>query len=150
MKPYHRKSELHDVCMLAPLLRKEDVREIYTVSGHTAEQALAIGYLSSSHCRSIIDRYGGVVGMYGTVKVDEKSAQVWMLGSNGLKKISMAFLKGCKSEVAEMNRVYPHLFNVIDSRNDLHLKWLRWLDFKILGERMINGVKFYEFARIAS
>lgn len=89
--------------------------------------------------------------MYGTVPVpaNDKSAVVWMLGSAGLKKISMSFLKGCKGEVDEMNRVYPHLFNIIDSRNELHLKWLSWLDFKIIGERMVNDVKFYEFARLA-
>jgi hypothetical protein len=73
-----------------------------------------------------------------------------MLGSKGLLKITRPFLKESRSEVEEMNRVYPHLFNVIDSRNEVHLRWIRWCGFKILGERMINNVKFYEFARIAS
>ncbi len=150
MKPYHRKSILHDICELAPVMRYEDVREVRDVSGHTPEQALLIGYLTGSHCRSIIDRYGGVVGMYGTVPVNKTSASVWMLGSKGLLKIARPFLKKDRSEVEEMNRVYPHLFNVIDSRNEVHLRWIRWCGFKILGERMINNVKFYEFARIAS
>jgi hypothetical protein len=75
--------------------------------------------------------------------------QVWMLGSEGLVKIKTSFLKQSRSEVEGMNEIYPHLCNFIDSRNDVHLKWIRWCGFKIIGEKMINNVKFYEFCKVA-
>ena len=87
--------------------------------------------------------------MYGVVPVDEKTGLVWMLGSNKLKKIKIAFLKESRTEVEGMNTLFPHLWNIIDSRNELHLKWIKWCGFKIIGERMVNNVKFYEFCKVA-
>ena len=148
MKPYHRASKLDDVVSLAPNLRYEDVREVETL-GRTSEQSLLSGYLYGKMCRSIIDKYGQVVGMYGVVPADDKTGLVWMLGSKGLKKIATAFLKESRTEVNGMNTLFPHLWNIIDSRNELHLKWLKWCGFTIIGERMVNKVKFYEFCKVA-
>ena len=148
MKPYHRVSKLDDIVSLAPNLRYEDVREVETL-GRTRDQSLLNGYLYGKMCRSIIDKHGQVVGMYGVVPVDDKTGLVWMLGSKDLKKISIAFLKESRTEVDKMNKIWPHLWNIIDSRNELHLKWLKWCGFTIIGERMINKVKFYEFCKVA-
>ena len=74
-----------------------------------------------------------------------------MLGSEGLVKDQVLHsLKQSRSEVEGMNE-YISLTSVtfIDSRNDVHLKWIRWCGFKIIGEKMINNVKFYEFCKVA-
>ena len=149
MKPYHRQSRLHDICELAPNLRYEDKREVNTL-GKTSEQALLSGYLFGKVCRSIIDNHGQVVGMYGVCPVDETTGIVWMLGSKGLHKIKRAFLRESRTEVNGMNSLFPHIWNIIDSRNELHIKWIRWCGFKIIGERMINNVKFYEFCKVTN
>ena len=148
MKPFHRATQLHDICELAPNLRSEDKREVNTL-GKTSEQALLSGYLFGKVCRSIINNYGQVVGMYGVVPADSKTGLVWMLGSDKLKKIKIPFLKESRTEVEKMNTLFPHLWNIIDSRNELHLKWIKWCGFKIIGERMVNNVKFYEFCKVA-
>ena len=147
MKPYHRKSQLDDLTYLSLHLRYEDQREVEAL-GHTVEQSLALGFGNSTICRSIIDNRGRVVGIYGVVPLSAKCGQVWMLGTDGLVKIKTAFLKQSRSEVEGMNSVYPHLCNIIDSRNEVHLKWIKWCGFKILGEKVINNVKFYEFCRL--
>ena len=149
MKPYHRVSKLDDMVDLSKNLRYEDKREVETL-GHTPEKALALGFGNSSICRSIIDTRGTPVGAYGVVPLSDKIGQIWMLGSQGLVKIKTAFLKQSRSEVEGMNVIYPHLCNFIDSRNDVHLKWIRWCGFKIIGEKMINNVKFFEFCKVAS
>ena len=148
MKPFHRATQLHDVCELAPNLRSEDKREVNTL-GKTSEQALLSGYLFGRVCRSIINNYGQVVGMYGVVPADSKTGLVWMLGSDKLKKIKRPFLRESRTEVEKMNILLPHLWNIIDSRNEMHLKWIKWCGFKIIGERMVNNVKFYEFCKVA-
>jgi hypothetical protein len=86
--------------------------------------------------------------MYGVSPVGDGSGRVWMLGSNGLLKISRAFLRGSKGEVEAMHKLYPHMCNIIDSRNEVHIRWIRWLGFKILGEVMVGNVKFYEFTGV--
>ena len=102
MKPFHRATQLHDVCELAPNLRFEDKREVNTL-GKTSEQSLLSGYLFGRVCRSIIDKNGQVVGMYGVVPADSKTGLVWMLGSDKLKKIKIPFLKESRTEVEKMN-----------------------------------------------
>ena len=146
MQPYTRPSKLQDVVDLAPNLRPEDELEVNTL-GHTPEQALCAGYLSSTICKSIIDQRGQVVGMYGVCALSDVQGQVWMLGSKGLLKIKIAFLKQSRKEVEMMNNTYAHLCNIIDSRNGLHLKWIQWCGFKIIGEKVINNVKFFEFCK---
>ena len=44
-----------------------------------------------------------------------------------------------------MEDKFPILFNYIDSRNKLHLTWLKWCGFKIINEKMFNKVLFYGF-----
>ena len=149
MKPYHRVSKLDDIVFLAPKLRYEDVREVETL-GSTPERSLLNGYMYGKMCRSIIDKYGHVVGMCGVVPTDDKTGLIWMLGSDGLKKINyITVLKENRILIEKMNKIWPHLWNIIDSRNELHLKWLKWCGFTIIGERMINKVKFYEFCKVA-
>ena len=148
MKPYHRVSTLEDMSYLSKSLRYEDKREVETL-GHSVDKALALAFGASQICRSIVDNKGIVVGMYGVVPLSDKTGQVWMLGSEGLVKIKTAFLKQSRSEVHGMNSVFPHLCNFIDSRNEVHLKWIKWCGFKIIGEKVINNVKFYEFCRLA-
>jgi len=147
MKPYYRDAILHDVCELAPNLALADTREV-AIFGQNPEQALTIGYISSVYCKSIIDSYSNVVAMYGVVRVDEIVGRIWMLGSTKLQKVSRPFLRENKVEIDRINKIFPHLCNVIDSRNDVHIRWVKWCGFKIIGETMINGYKFYEFSRI--
>lgn len=147
MKPYTRHTKLQDVVDLSPNLRPQDVLEVNTL-GHSPEQALCAGYLSSTICKSIIDKRGQVVGIYGVSPLSDVQGQVWMLGSKGLEKIKIAFLKQSRREVDMMNKAFPHLCNVIDSRNELHLRWIRWCGFKIIGEKLINNVKFFEFCKV--
>ncbi len=148
VKPHHRKSQLLDVVNLSPQLREADKREVETL-GLTSEKALCVGYLQSSICRTIVNGHDDPVAMFGVVPSDEQSGIVWMLGSNLLLDIKQVFLKQCKQEVIKLNNIYPLLYNIIDSRNTLHIRWIKWCGFKIIGKTMVNNIKFYEFCRIA-
>jgi hypothetical protein len=53
--------------------------------------------------------------------------------------------------VDKLNEKYPVLTNYIYADNHVHLRWLKWLDFKII--RKIDkfgnfGLPFYEFIRV--
>ena len=150
MKPYHRKSIIADVVEIKDNLRYEDKREVETL-GQGPEQALGYAYLSSAICRSVMNNYDQVVAMYGVVPSTESefSGIVWMLGSYDLLSIKTSFLKQSKSEVEGMHTLFPHLCNIIDSRNEVHIKWIKWCGFKIIGEKMYNNVKFFEFCKVA-
>ena len=68
-----------------------------------------------------------------------------MLLTKEIKSTPIGFLKHCREKVSDMEKRYSMLFNYIDSRNDLHLRWLKWLGFEIINEKIFNKVPFYGF-----
>jgi hypothetical protein len=61
------------------------------------------------------------------------------------------FLRKSKEVLAEMQKKYPLLFNVVDARNEVHVKWIGWLGFTFVKKHLNwgpEGRMFYEFVRI--
>lgn len=85
------------------------------------------------------------LGMFGA----GSNGAVWMIGTPGIERIRFRFLRGCSPWVNALHAVSPILWNWADSRNTLHLRWLRWLGFSLGVERPIgiNGEMFTHFIR---
>ena len=141
-----RKSIIKDVDFLAPRLRFEDKREILDGVGLTPHQALLRSYDCSEICLTMLDKKDVPLGMFG-VSAD---GAIWLLATPDIKKVRYTFLRRNREVVNLLNHKYRILWNYVDSRNDLHIKWLKWCGFKFL--RKINyGVNqkpFYEFIKI--
>ena len=95
---------------------------------------------------------GELMGMAGVVpSADAEVGQAWMLGAPVLRKYSIQFLRGCAPLVSGWHEKYPVLFNFVDERNTLHIKWLRWLGFVFVQRYEVFGVEripFLEFVRL--
>ena len=152
MSPHHqefngiRKTISEDIEFLAPRLRYEDKREVLDSVGLTPYQALTDGFNLSQICLTIVDTKNIPVGMFG---VSEDGA-IWLLASPDIKRIRFSFLRESRKVVNLLNHKYKILWNFVDCRNELHLRWLKWCGFKFL--RKINyGVNqqpFYEFIKL--
>lgn len=76
---------------------------------------------------------------------------VWMTSTDDIVKHRIKFLRELSKPMLELlHQDYPILTNMVDARNTLHIRWLRWLGFTVL--RRIekwgaHSVPFYEFAR---
>ena len=141
-----RLSIYEDCQYLANELRYEDKREILDATGFTPMSGLIFSYVSSEMCFTIVDKDDVPVGMFGV----SKNGAIFLLASNEIKRIRYSFLRESRKVVDFLNTKYPMLWNFVDCRNELHLRWLKWCGFKFL--RKINyGVSkkpFYEFIRI--
>jgi hypothetical protein len=152
MSPHHqefngiRKTISEDIEFLAPRLRYEDKREVLDSVGLTPYQALTDGFNLSQICLTIVDTKNIPVGMFG---VSEDGA-IWLLASPDIKRIRFSFVRESRKVVNLLNYKYKILWNFVDCRNELHLRWLKWCGFKFL--RKINyGVNqkpFYEFIKL--
>jgi hypothetical protein len=61
------------------------------------------------------------------------------------------FLRESKKTLAIMQNKYPVLFNMVDARNEVHVKWIQWLGFTFIKKHLHWGPEnrlFYEFVRI--
>jgi len=141
-----RKTISTDVEYLAPRLRFEDKREILDASGSNPYQALTRGFNSSEICLTIVDTKNIPVGMFGVGEM----GTIWLLATPDIYRIRFSFLRESRKVVNLLNHKYPILWNFVDCRNKLHLRWLKWCGFKFL--RKINyGVNqkpFFEFIKL--
>lgn len=152
MKPYYRTSELEDVYVLAPKLRKQDINEIEASSGFLPMEALSYSFHSGGESNTIIAPDGEVIGMFGvSPTLDPLVGVPWLLASPRLPEVSKEFIPQSLEWVKQKNEEYPLLFNAVDVRNTVAIRWLRYLGFTFIQRIEEYGVgkkPFYEFVRI--
>ena len=154
MDSYLRPSKLEDLESLAKNLREEDAREITAQSGASPKGGLIYSYFMSKLCLTTISRHGHVMSMGGVVPEGQDAGRIWLLGcqsmfDDGIDK--RWFLRESKKTLAIMQNKYPVLFNIVDARNELHVKWIQWLGFTFIKKHLHWGPEnrlFYEFVRI--
>lgn len=150
MKAHYRESTLGDVVFVAENLREADRREI-EAHGHTSTlPPLLEGYRLSHPCQTMVGRDGQPFGLFGAIPDPSEPirAAVWMMATPQLEQEALAFARGSLRIVNEWNRQYPLLFNFVDSRNEVHIKWLKWLGFVFIRAIKINNTPFYEFVKV--
>ena len=143
-----RLSIYEDCQYLADKLRYEDKREILDATGFTPISGLIFSYVSSEVCFTIVDKNNIPVGMFGV----SKDGAIFLLASNEIKRIRYSFLRESRKVVDFLNTKYPMLWNFVDCRNELHLRWLKWCGFTFLRKLNygVNQKPFYEFIKLCA
>lgn len=148
---YVRPATVQDALELAPKLRQADLREVKAASGQSPEAVLLCGVSYGRPCLSFVDPEGNLAGMFGVTPTGvPEIGVVWLLSSDAVERYPMHFLRRCKPWVEKFNDMYPILTNFVDQRNEVHVRWLRWLGFKFLRlvEYGVEQLPFYEIVRV--
>ena len=149
-----RPSVLKDVAIVAENMRKEDVDEVKAQTGACPKGGLLYAYFMSKPCLTVINRKGELMAMGGVVPSAENTGRIWLLGCQSMVDDSIDkrwFLRKSKEKLIEMQSLYPLLFNMVDARNEVHVKWIDWLGFTFIKKHLNWGPEsqmFYEFVRI--
>jgi len=90
------------------------------------------------------------VGIFGDNGCGNGGGAIWLLASEGLTTAQISFLRQCRDVVKVLNTKYKILWNFVDCRNSLHIKWLKWCGFKFINKQNYGVLNkpFYEFIRI--
>lgn len=132
-------------------MRDEDRQEIWRLARKSPLAALSGGYTNSKPCRTaLLD--GRVVFIAGIADAGPGQGVPWMLASDLLTKVSRPFLRECREGLAEMSEGYDVIYNVAWSKNETHLRWLRWLGFEFqpaipMGPDGELFIPFYKYIR---
>ncbi len=151
---YQRLSCLEDIKIIAETMRDEDIAEIKAQSGLDPIASLFYCFFKSRPCMTMISRHGHPMGMWGVVPESETSGRIWMLGCQSMlddTSDKRTFLRRSKVELDKIIQEYPVLFNVVDARNKVHVRWLQWMGFTFIKKHSEYGPEsrlFYEFVRI--
>ena len=69
------------------------------------------------------------------------------------KSLSYRFLRHSHKVCELLNQSFPIMYNYVDARNDLHIKWLKWMKFTFINKVNEFGYEkrpFYEFVKICA
>ena len=149
----YRPSVFRDIDIVATNMRDADIREIASASGSNPYDALLTGYVRSTECFTIyqVDTEKPVAMFGYSVETDGVKALIWMLGTDDLTKHSRVFLKRSRAIVDHIQSKATILYNTVDARNKVHIRWLSWLGFKfvsVIEEFGKDKLPFIEFVRI--
>ena len=150
---YQRRSTIYDARVVADNIRLEDAAELQASSGIPPDEAMLWSFLHSKPCMTMVARDGEVMGMWGVVP-DGENGKIWMLGTERMSRLGQdkrVFLRKARAQLELLFNHYPVLFNVVDARNVVHVRWLRYMGFTFVAKHPEWGAErrlFYEFVRI--
>lgn len=132
-------------------MRHSDILEVQASSGLTPIEAIRQSVSLSSIAFCVESDTHGPCAIFGAAPGGLPGLGiVWMLGTDGIRKEGYSIAKKTRRYFDELNREYPVLWNYIDGRNSLSMRWLRWGGFELLCEHPEHGpqgLPFYTFAR---
>lgn len=152
---YIRPATIQDCFCIAAGMRQCDRDEIAALSARDPLDVLLDGLETSDICVALISPLSGlpfaILGVTDLVQHGITTGAIWMLASTEIEKCSIAFLRRCHEPLNTLQKRWPVLWNCADARNELHLKWLRWLGFTFVSRHPFYGAEqreFIEFVRI--
>jgi hypothetical protein len=118
-----RPGSIEDAMWIAPRLRPEDKREVEHVSGR-AEEVLPLAVSISRECYTFrIGPHEPPFAIFGvTDDPNSDKGVVWFLATHN--PAPLAVLEEAKHWLAHWRRFYYVLHAVVDSRNEVHVRWL--------------------------
>ena len=128
---------------VASNLRPEDRREVE--EGHGIDSTLALlEAVQKPSCVYFTVPSGKTAGMAGV----DPGGQIWMLCTNAIEECPLTFVREAKRYVERQPDKL--LWNIVDKRNVVHLKLLKFLGFRFLRELKHgpNQLTFIEFCRV--
>lgn len=143
-----------DVATVANGMRSEDVAEVKAQSGSDPKGGLLFCFFMSKPCMTLVSRHGKPIAMWGVVPNELGSGRIWLLGHQSMFEDPCDkgyFLRESKIQLAKLHEQYSVLFNEVDARNKVHIRWLKWMGFTFIRKHPQWGPEarpFYEFVRI--
>ena len=128
---------------VASNLRPEDRREVEEGHGVNPTEAL-LDAVQKPSCVYFTVPNGKTAGMAGV----DHGGQIWMLCTPAILEYPVTFAREAKRYVERQPDKL--LWNVVDKRNTVHLKLLKFLGFKFLREIEFGptNLSFIEFCRV--
>lgn len=149
-----RPATLADAVSLAPRLRQADLAEIKATTSMPPEAVLKESITDGLETYAAEGTDGLVIALFGIARFpnqDPDEAVVWMVGSDDSVRNKTAFVRAAREFLKSAHQRFPLLWNVIDARNVVHIKWLKRFGFTAIRRHERLGVEqrpFIEFIRI--
>jgi len=135
-------------------LRDADLMEMQAVQGTHADPVAALRYgIEISYFPFVATIDGAPACVFGAVPEphDPRFGCVWLMGTDAITKHPKTFLRHSKEYLEKVAEPFSLLWNCVDKRNDVHIRWLKWMGFTFVREIPSMGeqrLPFLEFAKV--
>jgi len=148
-----RSARIGDAQELIPRIRLADLRELEATTCLSPQDALSASIVASAPAFSVIETNALVIGMFGIVpdRFDPAYGCGWLVGADALTENPLYFLRLSRMWIRNLHRQYRVIWNRVDARNEVHIRWLKWCGFFITRRIESYGVEsrpFWEFVSV--
>lgn len=147
MKIEFRLANHADAHRVADNLREEDRRECASLTSSHPRSALAHS-VSSSRLAIVVVIDDEPVALFGVSDVpgNPDVGQPWLMATPGLLRAKREFIRQSRDwlHTLAISRPYKTLRNLVDMRNTLHVRWLKWLGAKFHGDEVMQHFRRFE------
>lgn len=131
---------------IASVMRQADRDEIEAATGRDALPVLSASFRRSSICMvALVDGQPEVIFGAGDLSVLTGLGAPWLLGSDVIERHWREFLRLSVHWLAQLLKRYAVLRNIVDCRNTVAIRWLRWLGFDFSEPFDHRGHRFMMF-----
>lgn len=115
---------------LAARLRQADKDEIAAMSGMSPLAALSFSYRRAAICYvALVDDQPEMILGVGDLSILTGTGAPWLVGSDFIERHPRLFLRASRHWLRQLSGRYSILRNMVDCRNTVSIRWLRWLGF---------------------
>ena len=128
-------------------LRKADQDELIASTGMKPLDALVYSARNSLWTDVAWEEdTGEIIVVFGLANINDVGIP-WLVMNPTFKKYKKLFQRHSKKIIKEMLGTFPFIFNYTDSRNVVHIHWLKYMGFKFNKERdqVFSGIPFKYF-----
>lgn len=135
-------------------LRQADLQEMHAVMGGHVDPVQALKYgIETSYFPFVATIDGVPACVFGAVPEphDDRFGSVWLMGTDAITNHPRTFLRHSKEYLEKVAEPFSLLWNCVDKRNDVHIRWLKWMGFTFIKEIPSFGEQrrpFLEFAKV--
>lgn len=145
----YRPIELNDVPKIKNLkLRFEDERELTTSTGLTPLKALKESIGKSTQV-NVVTLDENIIMIQGVGETPLNYIGVpWAVGTDMIQDCLPELFTLSRKIIKNLHDRYPILLNFVDSRNEKHITWLKYMGFSFPDyKRKIKGIDFLLFCK---
>jgi len=149
------KTTLDDCFELNFKARPQDRAEVEDISGETLLDNLEYGLKHAKPCLTARTHSGALLGIFGVIPLWCEVSSIAFIGTKEIERNKYAFLRGARDALAYVEKLPDCRFltNLVDCRNELHIKFLKRLGFHMherienFNQSNISAMKFWNFPK---
>lgn len=115
-------------------MRRADVDEVAATGGYSPADALRLSLDRSVIAKTaLFDGRPEIMFGVGDLCILTRTGSPWLLGTDAVSHNRRTFLRQSMRWRAKLLERYDVLTNIVDERNIVSIRWLRWLGFAFSG-----------------